>query len=62
MSDFGTILKRGRKMFDLKDKGGTWQRCEECDEMLECYPYVDEKTEVWMLCENCTKEFVKDEE
>jgi len=62
MSDFGSILRRGRKMFDLKEKGGTWQRCEECDEMRECYPYVDEKNEVWMLCEECTKIFVKDEE
>jgi len=61
MSDFGSILKRGRKMFDMKEKGGSWQRCEECDEMHKCYPYVDERGHVWMLCEECVTEFVKDE-
>jgi len=61
MSDFSSILKRGKRIFDMKDKGGEWQRCEECDEMLKCYPYKDEKCEVWMLCEDCSKEFIKDE-
>jgi hypothetical protein len=62
MSDFGDIMRRGRKMFDMKSKGGTWNRCEECDTRALCYPYIDEKNEVWVLCEDCTNEFVKDEQ
>lgn len=61
MSGFGSILKRGRKMFNIKDAGGKWQRCEECDEMRKCFNYVDEREEIWVICEECMKEFVKDE-
>ena len=61
MSSFGDILRRGRKMFKMKNTGGEWQRCEECDERAKCYPYVDEKQQVWMLCEECASVFVKDD-
>lgn len=61
MSNFNDIMKRGKRMFDMKNKGGTWKRCEECDERALCFSYVDEKNEVWMLCEDCISEFVKDE-
>ena len=62
MTDFGNILKRGRKMFDLKKKGGEWGRCEECDERAQLFPYSDEEKEVWLLCEICATSFVKEEE
>lgn len=61
MSSFNDIMKRGKRMFDMKNKGGTWDRCEECDKRALCFPYVDEKNEVWTLCEECVSEFVKDE-
>lgn len=60
-SNFGDILRRGRKMHDLKEKGGEWGRCEECDERAICYPYVDERKQIWMLCEECATIFVKDD-
>jgi len=62
MSDFGNILKRGRKMFNTKKNGGKWGRCEECDERALLFPYKDVEKEVWMLCEVCAAEFVKEEE
>ena len=61
MANFSDIMKRGQRNFDLKEGGGSWNRCEECDERALCYPYIDEKSEVWILCEECTNEFVRDE-
>lgn len=61
MSDFGNILKRGRRMYDMKDQGGDWGRCEECDERRILFPYDDEEKQTWMLCEQCIAIFVKDE-
>ena len=45
MADFSDILKRGKRMFDLKDKGGKWDRCEECGKRKLCFPYDDDKDE-----------------
>lgn len=61
MSSFADIMRRAKKMFKMKDGGGEWLRCEECDERRLCYPYADEKDEVWMLCEACASLFVKDD-
>ena len=61
MGDFSEIMRRGKRMFDMKRKGGSWERCEECDVRDICYPYLDEKDEVWVLCDECMSEFVKDE-
>lgn len=60
MSDFSNILKRGRKIFEIKDGGGVWERCEECGERLLCFPYKDVEDETWLLCEECTTIFVKE--
>lgn len=60
--DFGNILKRGRKIFNTKDKGGVWGRCEECDERALVYPYNDAEKQVWQLCEECISIMIKDEE
>ena len=60
MTDFGTILKRGRRRFEVK-KSGTWGRCESCDERRKLYPFDDEKGEIWKLCEECSDTLVKEE-
>ena len=62
MSDFGSILKKGRKIFNTKDKGGRWGRCDECNARALLYEYIDEEKQVWQLCETCTVMFTKDEE
>ena len=63
MADFADLLKRGRRMFDMKNKSGSkWFKCEECGERRFCYPYDDDKDETWYLCEQCANLFVKDEE
>jgi hypothetical protein len=59
--DFGSIVKRGQKLFKAKDKGGTWGRCEHCEERMLLYRYEDEKYQPWMLCENCIEILSKDE-
>jgi len=61
MSDFGSILRRGRRMFDMKNRGGDWGRCEECDDRKIIFPYEDEENQIWMLCEQCMETFIKDE-
>jgi len=62
MSDFGNILRRGRRMFDMKNEGGIWGRCEECDERALLFSYIDDEKETWKLCEICATDFVKEEE
>ena len=62
MSDFSNILRRGRRLFDMKDKGGKWGRCEECDSRALLFPYKDFEEETWMLCELCAADFAKEEE
>ena len=61
MTGFSDILKRGRKIFDMKDTGGKWNRCEECGERRLCFDYSDCQNEIWVLCEQCTNTFVKEE-
>lgn len=62
MGDFGSIMRRGRKMFDMKDKGGTWERCEECNKRALLYKYYDSEDQVWLLCEECITIYTKEEE
>jgi len=62
MTDFADLLKRGRRMFDMKNKGGKWFNCEECGERRLCFAYDDDKEETWFLCEECASVFIKDEE
>jgi hypothetical protein len=62
MSDFGNILKRGRKIFNTKNSGGVWGRCEECNARAFLFKYVDEENQTWLLCEQCINTFTKDEE
>lgn len=61
MTDFGTILKRGRRRYETKKSEGQWGRCESCDERLKLYPYSDDKGDTWMLCEECSDGFIKEE-
>ena len=60
MAGFGDILKKGKRRYDIKSKGGDWGRCEECDERARLYPFDDEKDQIWMLCEDCTEIFVNE--
>jgi hypothetical protein len=62
MSDFGSILKRGRKIFNTKNSGGKFDRCEECNARALVYKYLDEENQEWLLCEQCLNTFTKDEE
>jgi len=62
MSGFGNILRRGKKIFVTKDKGGKYGRCEECNARDLLYKYFDEEKIVWMLCETCVTIFTNDEE
>jgi len=62
MSDFGNILKKGKKLFSTKANGGHWSRCEECHAMALLFDYVDNEKQVWKLCEQCISSFVKDED
>jgi len=62
MSGFGSILKKGKKLFNTKDKGGEWGRCEECNARAILYKYFDEEKQMWMLCEQCITIFTNDEE
>lgn len=62
MSDFGTILKRGKKLFVTKDKRGVFGRCEECNSRAKLYDYLDNEKQSWKLCEQCIQTFTKDEE
>lgn len=61
MSDFNDILKRGKRVFDLKDKGGTWGRCEDCGKRSPLFPFEDSDGEIWMFCETCLLDFIKEE-
>lgn len=60
MTDFGNILRRGRRNYNIKKTSNGWGRCESCDERRQLYPY-DTKDQVWMLCEECSDVFVKEE-
>jgi len=64
MTDFGKIMRRGKRRFNIKQNApiSKWDRCEACDVRIEVFPYNDEKGEVWLLCAECTNLFVKDEE
>jgi hypothetical protein len=59
---FSDVLRRGKRIFGVKDKGGKWGRCEECDERALLYPYDDKEGQVWMLCEYCLEILAKDDE
>ena len=58
MVDFGKILKKGKKIFELKDNGGDWGRCEECNQRRKLFPFKDAEDQVWMLCESCIELFL----
>ena len=62
MADFSSILKRGKKSFDAKAKGGKWGKCDECTERRLLFPYHDAEDEVWDVCEECMNTFIKEEE
>lgn len=62
MADFSTILRQGKKRFEVKNNRGQYGSCEYCDDRHKLFPYSDKKNEIWMLCESCTDVFVKEEE
>jgi len=62
MGDFGSILRRGRRMFDMKDKGGKYGRCEECNKRAPLFEYKDVEEQVWTLCEECITMYTKEDE
>ncbi|MFA5023339.1 MAG: hypothetical protein WC523_00080 [Patescibacteria group bacterium] len=62
MGGFGSILKKGKKIFATKEKSGIWSRCENCNARNLIYEYIDNEKQTWMLCECCISIFAKDEE
>jgi hypothetical protein len=62
MGNFGDILKRGKKLFDIKSRDGKFDRCEECNARAPVYKYIDEEEQNWMLCETCIKDYIKEDE
>ena len=62
MGDFGSIMRRGRKMFEMKDNGGKWGACEECNKRRLLFKYYDSEEELWMLCEECITTYTKEDE
>jgi hypothetical protein len=60
--DFNKILRQGKRRFETKDVKPIWGRCDYCDERRQLFNYKDNKKELWMLCEECTDFFVKEEE
>lgn len=62
MGDFGSILRRGRKVFEAKDGGGTWGLCEECGKRKLLFKYYDVEKEIWLLCEGCITSYTKEDE
>jgi len=61
MTDFGDILRRGRRNYNIKQLPSEWGRCDACGERKLLHPYDSEKKEIWMLCEECSDVFVKEE-
>lgn len=59
---FSDILKHGKKRFLVKNKKGSWGRCDYCDERRLLFAYKDSKKEVWMLCDICSNIFVEEDE
>ncbi len=62
MSNFGNILKKGKRRFEIKNKKTQWGRCESCDERSQLFKYNDAKGTIWMLCEKCSETFIEEEE
>jgi len=64
MADFGSILRKGKRRFEIKNKTPipSWGRCEACEVRTKVFPYNDEKKEIWLLCGECADMFIKDEE
>jgi hypothetical protein len=62
MGDFGSILRRGKKMFDIKDSAKKWERCEECNKRDILYAYRDKEDQPWWLCEECITIYTKEDE
>jgi hypothetical protein len=62
MTNFGSILKKGRKIFITKQKGGSFGRCEECNSRARLFAYTDEEKVIWMLCETCITLFTNEED
>ena len=60
MANFGDILRKGRKVFNLKDSGGQYGRCEECGEYRLLYDFIDKEKEKWKLCETCSKDLIEE--
>ncbi len=62
MADFGDILKQGKRRFKVKNIIGSWNKCEHCDERRYLFPYKDDQSESWDLCDSCADVFIREEE
>lgn len=58
---FGKLIGKARRRYQTKSRGGKYGRCEQCDERLPLYEYIDERKNVWMLCESCSDVFTDGE-
>lgn len=62
MTDFGKLLKKGRRRHQIKSRPSEWDRYEQCDERAKLYPFYDAKNQVWMLCDQCADLFADEDE
>jgi ribosomal protein S27E len=59
--DFGKILKKGKKIFNIKNTSkDQWNKCEACETRQIVYSYIVDNDK-WLICADCLKNFVKDE-
>lgn len=58
--NFSKILNRGKKAYRTISEKSEWGKCEECGARKLLFPFKDKEGEVWMLCEMCVNEFVKE--
>ena len=60
--DFSRIMRQGQRKFKTKDKHGHYGNCEYCGDRKLMFKYMDNKKELWDLCEICIDVFVEEEE
>lgn len=60
--NFSKILKKGKRIFNVKSNiRGQWNKCEACERRQIVYSYIV-NNDKWLVCDDCLKNFIKDEE
>jgi len=61
MTNFGDILRKGKRRFKLKTHIDLWDSCEACGLRSKVHNYCDEKGDSWLMCDKCIDLFIKEE-